>query len=336
MFRSGAFAKNAENSLACVFSVQGLELSSEERDLFASVNPFGFILFGRNIDSPQQVEGLCADLKEVVGRDCPILIDQEGGRVQRLKPPHWGIHKPMKYYGDLLSIDPKKSFEELKNDTDRISDEVLGVGINVNCAPVLDVLFEATHEVIGDRAFSSDPDVVSKLAMVICGRYLINGLTPIVKHIPGHGRAAADSHLELPVVDASLEELEKTDFYPFGLLAHCTYADALWAMSAHIIYSAIDAELPATLSSKVISEVIRGSIGFDGILIGDDLDMKALDQYGSVAERCVKTLEAGCDLALYCWADLKIMQEIAETCPKLRPDTLKRLQKAEELWESAA
>jgi len=336
MVLSGNFSKDAEGALACIFSVEGVRLSDEERDFFRSANPFGFILFGRNIVCPNKLEALCRDLKETVGRDCPILIDQEGGRVQRLKPPHWMAYRPMQFYGDLYRDDPEQALDQLRVDTDRISADLQDVGLNVNCAPVMDVLSEATHEVIGDRAFSDDPNIVAKLALFVCKRYLANGITPVFKHIPGHGRAAADSHLELPIVDTPLDVLEKTDFYPFKVAAHFDQAYGLWAMSAHVIYSAIDADLPATLSSKVIKEVIRGSIGYAGILVGDDLDMKALEGYGSIAERAVQTIEAGCDLALYCWADLGVMREIAAICPKISEKTLKRLQKADELWEAAA
>lgn len=322
------FSKNSENSLACIFSLKGLTLSADERALFRDADPFGFILFARNCEDKEQVKKLVADLKEIVGRDCPILIDQEGGRVQRLKPPHWGSYPPMKFYGENPTT--------LNNDTDRLCGELSELGINVDCAPVMDILTPTTHAVIGDRAFSSDPQIVSRLGIQACERFLKNGITPIIKHIPGHGRAAADSHLELPIVDTKRAELEKTDFYPFKQAAHSAKADAIWAMTAHVIYSDIDPEHPASVSPKIIEDIIRGHMGFEGIILSDDLDMKALDKYGNISEKCNKTLEAGCDLALYCFGELPKMEKIAENCPKLSPNTLKRLQKADKVWNLAA
>ena len=330
-----AFYSGADNALACIFSVSGTSLTDQERALFQRSNPFGFILFARNCETPNQVQKLVAALKECVGRECPILIDQEGGRVQRLKPPHWSASRPMKFYGSLFSKDPGHARIGLQNDADRLSVDLLNVGVNVNCAPVLDVLTSRTHDVIGDRAFSNDPAIVADLGLVASRRYLDNGIIPVVKHLPGHGRATSDSHKELPVVDASLEDLKAADFKPFQAIAESDIGHAVWGMTAHVLFEAIDPDRPVTLSARGI-EVLREDIGFDGVLMGDDLDMKALDPYGSIAERCVMTLDAGCDLALYCWADLQIMQDIAEICPKLRPDTLKRLQKAGEVWEKVA
>ncbi len=336
MAERGYFSRGAENSLACIFSLQGHELSDREAALFREADPLGFILFGRNVESPAQLTKLVGQLKDAVGRDCPVMIDQEGGRVQRLGPPHWPVYPAMKPYGDLFGQNQQQAKTNLQNDTDRLCGDLRALGINIDCAPVMDVLTPTTHAVIGDRSFSEDPKVVAMLGEVACERFLRNGITPIIKHIPGHGRAVADSHLELPVVEAPRSELEKTDFYPFKAAAGSKGAEALWAMTAHIVYSDIDPDMPATLSTKVIEQIIRGFIGFEGILIGDDLDMKALAPYGTIEERCVKTLAAGCDLALYCWADLVVMEKIAENCPKLRENTLKRLQTADQLWESAA
>lgn len=319
----------AEHALACVFSVAGFTLSDAEISLFKQSNPFGFILFKRNCDTPQQVAALVNHIKELVGRDCPILIDQEGGRVARLRPPHWRDHKPMGFYGDMYREQGADSaIELLRYDTLRLAEELLELGVNVNCAPVLDLFFAGAHDIIGDRAFSDDPDIVAELGEVACYTFLSAGVTPIIKHIPGHGRALADSHLELPNVTASWDDLQGTDFAPFRKLAASDVGHRVWAMSAHMTYDALDDDVPLSLSKEAIKSVIREEIGFDGVLICDDLDMKALDQYGSVSQKAGKALGAGCDLALYCAGEFGKMEELAENLPKLSKSTLKRLRKA--------
>ncbi len=325
---SGDFIKGSDKALAAIFSVEGLTLSDTEIRIFKDSNPFGFILFKRNCDTPDQIRALVDQLKSLVGRDCPILIDQEGGRVQRLRPPHWRDFPTMEYFGDLYKQDANKGLEELRFETLRLADELCDLGINVNCAPVLDLRFDGAHDIIGDRAFSSDPQIVSRLGLSACRHYLSAGITPIIKHIPGHGRAVADSHLELPFVDASYDDLSATDFLPFREISASDVGHAVWAMTAHITYDSIDRSRPVSISSEAVARVLRGDIGFDGILIGDDLDMKALDAFGGVAEKALLSLEAGCDLALYCAGESRPMEELAGVLPKLSADTLGRLNRA--------
>lgn len=331
MLLSNDFARNAEESLPCIFAMESLSLSNAERSLFAQSNPFGFILFKRNCDNPDQVKSLVRQLKDIVGRDCPILIDQEGGRISRLTPPHWGDYKPMRHYGQLYEqqgADVAKI--ALREDMGYLAGELEELGINVDCAPVLDLIFDGAHDIIGDRAFSGDPAIIAELGAVVCEMLLNAGVTPIIKHIPGHGRALADSHEELPHVrGAGWDDLVARDFAPFSALAKGKLGSKLWAMTAHMTYEALEDDMPMSLSSHSIDKVIRGHIGFDGVLICDDLDMKALDAYGSsVADKAVRSLDAGCDLALYCAGELDVMDELAEKLPKMSEQTLKRLENA--------
>lgn len=321
---------SVKTSSAVIFSCAGTALTENEKALFHHAMPFGFILFGRNCESPDQVHALTEDLRRSVGWHCPILIDQEGGRVQRLKPPVWHQHSAMKVFGDMAAESLDQSLETLRFETLKIASELRDVGVNVNCAPVLDVLTPATHDVIGDRAFSSDASTVSRLGLSVCRQYLAASISPVIKHMPGHGRATADSHKTLPVVTASREELEQTDFRPFKEIAASDVAPATWGMVAHVIYEAIDPLHPASVSPTVISEVIRGYMGFDGLLVSDDLDMEALAAYGDIADRVEATLHAGCDVALYCHGELEKMEKISEIAPKLGVKALERLQKAVE------
>jgi beta-N-acetylhexosaminidase len=313
-------------ALPVIFSLEGTCVNEAERAFFRDSNPLGFILFARNVETPEQVRGLTEDLKSIVGRDCPVLIDQEGGRVQRLKPPVWRGYAAAATFGAIAENDLERGKDELNTRTMMLSEELRACGINVNCDPVCDVLCPETHDVIGDRAYSARPEIVAEMALEACRDYLRQGIVPIIKHIPGHGRAQADSHLELPVVDASLDEMEALDFVPFRHIAQSDIGKHVWAMSAHILYPALDKDLPLTLSEKSIADVVRGRIGFDGILVSDDVSMKALDAYGDLGQLCADSLAAGCDLALYCAGKLPEMQEIAESVPKLSPETLKRLQ----------
>lgn len=321
---------------AVILSLSGTILSDAERDLFSSCNPLGFILFARNCETPEQLKKLTDDLRDCVGRDCPILIDQEGGRVQRMKAPVWRDYPSAAHFGALASQNLEEGLETLRFVTLQMAEELRDCGINTNCAPLVDVHMHETHEVIGDRAYSHNPNLVSRLGLSVCRHYLAAGVTPIIKHIPGHGRATADSHKELPTVSAPIQAMLHTDFLPFKEIAHSDCADAVWAMTAHVIYSGIDPKHPASTSRTVINDVIRKYIGFDGVLVSDDLDMEALNGYGDVPERALAVLDAGCDVALYCAGKLEIMEKIAESVPKLSEDTLKRLQKAAEFTKIAA
>lgn len=323
---AGGFAQGSDDALACVFSLAGTVLSAEEKALFRSSNPFGFILFKRNCESPAQLRALVCDLKETVGRDCPVLIDQEGGRVQRLRSPHWRDFPTMQSFGETYMKDSEQGLEDLRFESLRLAEELVELGINVNCAPVLDLYFEGAHDIIGDRAFSDNPSVVARLGLSVCRHFLRSGITPIIKHIPGHGRANADSHLDLPHVDTKRAELSDTDFLPFREIAASDVGKCVWAMTAHITYDDLDPQFPVSVSGAAIKDVIRGDIGFDGILIGDDLDMKALDAFGSASDKALKSLDAGCDLALYCAGEFDKMDELAANLPKMSENTMKRLQ----------
>lgn len=254
------------------------------------------------------------------------MIDQEGGRVARLRPPHWSEFKPAKFFGDKLECG--EGCENLRRDMMTLAGELKSLGIDTNCAPVCDVLFPETHQVIGDRAYSSNPEIVAEAAAETCQAFLAAGVTPIIKHLPGHGRATADSHLDLPIVNASLEDLKNTDFLPFKKLAAAPFGNSIWGMVAHIIYSRIDPDMPSTLSKIVINDIIRKEIGFDGLLFTDDLDMKALDKYGTIAERANLSLQAGCDIALYCWAKLDVMERMAAELPPLSARAWTRWEKS--------
>jgi beta-N-acetylhexosaminidase len=296
---------------AFIAGCSGLELTPDEKAFFRDADPWGFILFKRNIGDPGQVRALTASLRETVGRaDAPILVDQEGGRVQRMGPPHWQRYPPGRAYGRLLPNDPLAQREGARLGARLIAHDLLSVGITVDCLPVLDVPAPGGHDVIGDRAYAGDPQAVAVLGRAAAEGLLAGGVLPVIKHIPGHGRAGADSHAALPVVEASREELERVDFAPFRVLA-----DMPLGMSAHVVYTAVDPERPATTSPTVIAEIIRGSIGFDGLLMSDDLSMNALS--GSLRERAAAALAAGCDVALHCNGKLDEMQAVAEAAPVL-------------------
>jgi beta-N-acetylhexosaminidase len=296
---------------AFIAGCSGPELTADERAFFRDSRPWGFILFKRNIEAPEQVRALTEALRETVGvADAPILIDQEGGRVQRMGPPHWRRYPPGRAFGDAHPGDPLMQREMARLGARLIADDLLSVGINVDCLPVLDVPVPGAHDVIGDRAYAEEPAAVALLGRAAAEGLLAGGVLPVIKHMPGHGRARADSHEALPVVEASREELEGIDFEPFQVLA-----DMPLAMTAHVVYTAIDPEHPATTSRTVMDEVIRGSIGFAGLVMSDDLSMKALS--GSLRERAAAALAAGCDVALHCNGKLDEMQAVAEAAPVL-------------------
>lgn len=314
----------ADPPLAAIFSVNGLVVSKEERALFEKAKPLGFILFTRNCAEPAQVRQLTAKLREILGRDCPILIDQEGGRVQRLKPPFWRDQPAMRRFGEMAEENFDEAIESLSFTILQQAEELRDCGINVNCAPVLDVLSEETHAAIGDRAFSGDPLIVARLGECVCRTFLEAGITPVIKHIPGHGRPALDSHYELPRVRAARAELD-ADLAPFAHVAGSNLGSFVWGMNAHVIFDAFDPKHPATVSRTVIEEAIRGAIGFGGFLLSDDLSMEALAPYGDISERALACLGAGIDAVLHCSGNFDEMEYLAETLPKLRPDSVSRL-----------
>ncbi|HRF09606.1 MAG TPA: beta-N-acetylhexosaminidase [Xanthobacteraceae bacterium] len=302
---------------AFISGCASLTLSEEEKRFFSESCPWGLILFKRNIQDREQVSGLVQRFREIVGRaDAPILIDQEGGRVQRLGPPNW----PSFPAAERLTT-TSDTVAAVALGARLIASELAPLGINVDCLPVADLRFPGAHDVIGDRAYGSDPKVVAELARAAAEGLLEGGVLPVVKHIPGHGRAMADSHLELPHVSAPRAELECLDFEPFRQLS-----DMPLAMTAHVIYEDIDPALPATLSPKVIAEVIRGYIGFDGCLMTDDVSMKALS--GDIGANTAAAFEAGCDLALHCNGNLLEMRAVAENSPLLGGKPAERAKKA--------
>jgi beta-N-acetylhexosaminidase len=309
---------------ALIVGIPGTELDGAVRRLLADIDPLGFILFARNVETPDQVRRLVAELRDTVGRsDAPVLIDQEGGRVARLTPPHWRKAPPAAAFGRLAEQNLEGAKRAVHLNARLIGTELMALGINVDCAPVCDVPVADADPIIGDRAFAADPDRVAILARCFCEGLAAAGVLPIIKHIPGHGRAGVDSHKALPRVTAGADELAVREFAPFRALADLK-APVPWAMTAHVIYTAHDADAPATLSRRVIGDVIRGSIGFDGIIISDDLSMHALS--GPFAARARDALATGCDIALHCNGKADEMTEVADGCGPIGAATAKRLE----------
>lgn len=297
-------------------------LSADEKAFFSSSNPWGLILFQRNCESPEQLKRLTGDFRNCVGRaDAPVLIDQEGGRVQRLKPPRWRAYPRAAQLGALCARDREAGIRAAFNCARLMAEELNDAGINVDCAPVLDVPQPGAHDVIGDRAYSSDPAGVALLARAVADGLLAGGVLPVIKHIPGHGRAHADSHLELPVVEAALEELERTDFAPFARLN-----DLPLAMTAHIVYTELDADLPATQSHRVMNEIVRTKLAYDGLVLTDDLNMNALS--GSLRERARAAFDAGCDVVLHCSGVLAEMEQVAQVSAEMTGNCRQRALRA--------
>lgn len=289
---------------AFICGSSGPELTPDEVAFLRESDPWGFILFKRNIETPEQTRALTEQFRAIVGRDAPVLVDQEGGRVQRLGPPHWPRYPPARRFGEIYAGDPLTGLVAARWTARLIADDLHRLGITVDCLPLCDVPQPGSHDIIGDRAYSEAPEPVALLARAAMAGLMEGGVLPIVKHVPGHGRARADSHLSLPVVDTPREDLTRIDFLPFAALA-----DAPLAMTAHVVYSALDPHAPATLSAGIIRSVIREDIGFGGLLMSDDLSMKALE--GSLGERAAKAIAAGCDIALHCNGDLGEMQAVA-------------------------
>lgn len=303
-----------------ILGAKGFTLSEFETAFYREHRPAGFILFRRNIDNPDQVRALVQAMKDAAQNPhALVLIDQEGGRVARLRPPHWPSYPRGADYGRLWAHDPDLAGEAAFLGARLIADDLHALGINVDCLPVLDVPVPGADSVIGDRAYGQQPTPVMALGRAAVQGLVEGGVLPIIKHIPGHGRAMADSHLALPVVEASRADLESHDFPPFRALGDCALA-----MTAHVIFTAFDADRPATTSKKMINEVIRGQMGFTGLLMCDDLSMKALS--GSFAERRDAVLAAGCDLVLHCNGEPEEMAPIAQGCPAIDLEVQARLE----------
>ncbi|MCW3847561.1 beta-N-acetylhexosaminidase [Sphingomonas sp. LB-2] len=304
-----------------IFGLSGLTLTDDERDFFGQADPLGYILFKRNCADRAQMRALTDSLRTLSGRDdLPILIDQEGGRVARMQPPEWPAFPAGAAFDALYEIAPISAIEAARSNAHALGLMLREVGVNVDALPLLDVRRPETSNVIGDRSLGSEPMRVAALGQAVIEGLRRAGVVGIVKHMPGHGRAIVDSHLELPRVSAPAAELE-TDIEPFAALN-----DAPMGMTCHVVFEAWDAEHPATLSPHVIADIIRGRIGFDGLLMTDDIDMKALS--GTAGEKAAAALAAGCDAVLDCWARMDEMVEIAARLGDAPPETLARLDRA--------
>jgi beta-N-acetylhexosaminidase len=307
---------------ALIAGCAGTELTAEEVAFFRDLDPWGLILFKRNCRDPDQVRRLTDHFRSIVGRsDAPVLIDQEGGRVQRVGPPFWPKYPAARTFAGIAANDPMVGREMARLGARLMAHDLRAIGVTVNCAPVLDVPADKAHNVIGDRAFADDPMQVALLGRAVAEGHLAGAVLPVIKHMPGHGRARVDSHETLPVVEAPRDSLEAVDFRPFRILA-----DMPLAMTAHVVYSAVDGARPATTSRKVMREVIRGAIGYDGLVMTDDLGMNALA--GTLAERAAACFRAGCDIVLHCNGTVDEMKAVAAETPVLRGQARRRAEAA--------
>ncbi|QIP09667.1 beta-N-acetylhexosaminidase [Bradyrhizobium symbiodeficiens] len=303
---------------AFITGVSGTELTAVEREFIRDQRPWGFILFKRNVATPAQVAALVAELRTAAGvADAPVLIDQEGGRVQRLGPPHWPVYPPGAVFSTLYDTDSALGLTAARLSARLIAADLADLGITVDCLPLADVPVEGADAVIGNRAYGTEPGKVAAIARAVTEGLEQGGVLPVLKHIPGHGRATADTHFKLPTVDTPRAELERTDFAAFEPLS-----DLPMAMTAHVVFSAVDPAQPATTSATMIADVIRGVIGFQGLLMSDDVSMNALS--GNIAERTRAIFAAGCDMALHCNGNIEEMREVAGQTPELSGRALER------------
>ena len=310
------------NSRAFITGVSGLELSAEEREFIRTERPWGFILFKRNIDTPEQVTNLVREMRNSMGSpDAPVLIDQEGGRVQRFGPPHWRVYPAGAAFGALYDIEPELGLAAARLSARLMAADLIDLGVTVDCLPLADVPVAGADAVIGNRAYGTEPRKVAAIARAVTEGLEQGGVLPVLKHIPGHGRATADTHFRLPEVDTPKAELERTDFAAFQPLA-----DLPMAMTAHVVFSALDPVHPATTSATIIEQVIRGVIGFQGLLMSDDVSMNALS--GSIAERTRAIVTAGCDMVLHCNGNLDEMRAVARETPELSGMAQERAERA--------
>lgn len=305
---------------AFVCGCLGTVLDRDERAFLKDADPLGVILFKRNIGTPAEVRALTSDIRAALGRDDAfVMVDQEGGRVQRIGPPHWRRYPAASRFGAIKDVVARAAAVRLG--ARLIAADLTAVGIDVDCLPVLDVPVEGAHDIIGDRAYAKDPSLVATLGRAAAEGLLDGGVLPIMKHVPGHGRAGADSHLALPIVEASLAALAASDFEPFR-----RNRDLPAAMTAHVVYTALDPDRPATISPRVVQDIIRGAIGFDGLLFSDDLSMKALP--GTFRQKAEGLFGAGVDLALHCNGDRAESSEVAAGTPVLAGDAARRVARA--------
>jgi beta-N-acetylhexosaminidase len=306
---------------AFITGLSGLDVSANERAFLREAQPWGLIIFKRNVNTPQQVAELTSSFRNTVGWQAPVLIDQEGGRVQRLAPPYWPAYPPGARYGAIYDRDVASGLAAARLGGHLIAADLNVLGIDVDCLPLADVTAPGADPVIGDRAYGTEPAKVAAIAGAIAQGLLAGGVLPVLKHLPGHGRATADSHHKLPVVDTDRATLEATDFAAFRPLAGLPLG-----MTAHVVFSAIDPDAPATTSVTMVREVIRGFIGFRGLLMSDDVSMKALS--GTIAERSRAAFAAGCDVVLHCNGDLNEMTAVAREAPKLDGEAARRAEAA--------
>ena len=306
---------------AFITGLAGLTISANERAFFRMAQPWGLIIFKRNVNTPAQVQELTRSFRDIVGRPAPVLVDQEGGRVQRLAPPQWPAYPSGARYGELYERDIASGLATARLGGHLIAADLNVLGIDVDCLPLADVPAPGADPVIGDRAYGTEPAKVAAIAGAIAQGLLAGGVLPVLKHLPGHGRATADSHHKLPVVDTDRATLEGTDFAAFRPLAALPLG-----MTAHVVFSAIDPDAPATTSVTMVREVIRGFIGFRGLLMSDDVSMKALS--GTIAERSCAAFAAGCDVVLHCNGDLNEMTAVAREAPKLDGEAARRAEAA--------
>jgi beta-N-acetylhexosaminidase len=310
-------------SKAFISGCKGLTITPDEKAFFADERPWGFILFGRNIGEASQIADLTASLRDSIGNpDAPVLIDQEGGRVQRIRPPLVQQYPNGAAIGEIYRRDREQGLRAAWLMSRLHAFDLMRLGITIDCLPVLDVPIEGSSEVIGNRAYGYDPHAVAEIGAAAAAGLKAGGMLPVMKHMPGHGRAFVDSHHKLPVVDVPFEELAKSDFLPFVAMK-----DELMGMSAHIVFTAIDPDNPATTSSKVVRDVIRGHIGFDGLLMSDDVSMNALA--GNIEERARGIIAAGLDLVLHCHGIMDEMDQVARVVPIIAGDRLRRVKAVE-------
>lgn len=307
--------------IPAIFGCSGPTLTADERAFFRDADPAGYILFGRNCENREQLRALTDDLRAIHGRERLLVsIDQEGGRVARLRPPHWSSYPAGEAFDLLYKLAPASAIEAARANAQAMGLELSAMGITVDYHPPLDVRQAHAHDVIGDRSLGSDPVQVSAIGRAVIEGLAESGVTGCIKHMPGHGRTTTDTHKEMPIVHASVAELER-DLAPFRALN-----SALIGMTGHLLFPVWDADNPATLSATIIRDIIRGDIGFDGLLLTDDIDMEALD--GTIPERSARAHAAGCDIILNCWANSDDMQAICEVLPAMSDATTRRLDRA--------